>query len=99
MYNLLEAAMAAVTPINRATATVKIHVEAQFTHEPLAGARVRVNAGPWETYQGPDQPLVARVVPGRKIRIEVSRPGWIDPRPSAWIENTSPDGTIRIGMM
>ncbi|WP_428387195.1 hypothetical protein [Mucisphaera sp.] len=98
MYNLFEAAISAITPSHR-TIPIRVHVEAQLTREPLAGARVRVNAGPWVAYEGPDKPIETTVAAGRRIRVEVSKRGWIDPRPSAWMDGPDPDGIIRIGMM
>lgn len=98
MYSLFESAMSVIAPGTRPVASVRVHVEAQISREPIVGARVRVNSGPWQVYGGPEDPIVAEVANLRRVRVEVAMPGWIDPRPTRVMDFTHCD-EVHIGLM
>ena len=99
MYRLLEAALNVLSPAQRATRTVRIHVEEQLTRKPIAGASIRVNNGPWKIYNGPEEPVEADLHAGRRVRVEVSKPGWIDPRPHPYVDTPVEEAEIHLGLM
>ncbi|QDU70278.1 hypothetical protein [Mucisphaera calidilacus] len=99
MYSLLETAISAIAPGSRAVTTLRVHVEAQISREPLIGARVRVNSGEWKSYDGPDQPVEVAVLAGRRVRIEVAKPGWIDPRPNPYVDLAYAGDEVHVGLM